>query len=115
MSDSTAVGQVGVALNPYGVTRGTILSCIVFIFLTWAVTPDVFYGTTYYFYLSPENAYAVCYVVLSVAHFVHVTVGYIFCPSAFAGACLSQMRPMMSYATAKVQTAHHPTSLARSC
>eukprot|EP01043_Picozoa_sp_COSAG02_P034404 COSAG02_NODE_2402_length_8943_cov_2.854138_8_plen_61_part_00 len=44
------------ALNPYGVTRGTILSCIVFIFLTWAVTPDVFYGTTYYFYLSPENA-----------------------------------------------------------
>ena len=53
--------QVGVALNPYGVTRGTILACIIFIFLTWAVTPDVFYGTTYYFYLSPENAYAVCY------------------------------------------------------
>ena len=36
-------------------TRGAILSCIAFIFLTWAVTPDLFYGTTYYFYLSPED------------------------------------------------------------
>ena len=47
--------KVGVSLNPYGPTRGAILSCIAFIFLTWAVTPDLFYGTTYYFYLSPED------------------------------------------------------------
>ena len=38
-----------------GPTRGTILSCIVFIFLTWAVVPDLFYGTTYYFYMSPPD------------------------------------------------------------
>ena len=52
---SSQLRKVGVSLNPYGPTRGAILSCIAFIFLTWAVTPDLFYGTTYYFYLSPED------------------------------------------------------------
>ena len=41
------------SLNPCGPTNGTILRCIVFMFLTWAVVPDLFYGTTYYFYTSP--------------------------------------------------------------
>lgn len=101
------------ALNPYGVTRGTILSCIVFIFLTWAVTPDVFYGTTYYFYLSPENAYVdlLRYAINRTIRSCDCTL--YFCPSAFAGACLSQLRPKIPCASAKVQTARHPLSPVR--
>jgi hypothetical protein len=30
-----------------------ILGCICFVFLTWAVVPDLSYTTTYYFYLDP--------------------------------------------------------------
>jgi MFS family permease len=61
--------KLGECLNPFGVTRGTILRCIVFIFLTWAMTPDLFYGTTYYFYTaSPCGPDGCCTAALTVDH-----------------------------------------------
>ena len=50
---SSQVRKLGQSLSPCGPGHGVILRCIVFIFLTWAVVPDFFYGTTYYFYTSP--------------------------------------------------------------
>jgi hypothetical protein len=47
---SSQMTKLGECLNPWGVSRGTILRCIIFIFFTWAITPDLVYGTTFYFY-----------------------------------------------------------------
>lgn len=50
---SSQVRKLWQSLSPCGPGHGVILRCIVFIFLTWAVVPDFFYGTTYYFYTAP--------------------------------------------------------------
>ena len=55
-SDSTQGGfgvqmkKLWMTLDPTGPTKGAVLSAVLYIFLTWAVVPDVSSGVTYFFY-----------------------------------------------------------------
>ena len=44
------IQKLWLTLDPSGPTRGAVLSAVLYIFLTWAVVPDVSSGVTYYFY-----------------------------------------------------------------
>jgi hypothetical protein len=47
--------KLWVTLNPAGPTQGVVLSAVLYIFLTWAVVPDVGSGATYYFYTGAKS------------------------------------------------------------
>ena len=47
--------KLWITLNPAGPTQGVVLSAVVYIFLTWAVVPDVGTGATYYFYTGKKS------------------------------------------------------------
>ena len=47
--------KLWITLNPAGPTQGVVLSAVVYIFLTWAVVPDVGTGATYYFYTGKRS------------------------------------------------------------
>ena len=60
-----------IALDPKGPTEGVILLAVLYIFLTWALVPDVSSGVTYFFYTGSSNVGglgfgAVTYSMLSV-------------------------------------------------
>lgn len=44
-----------VALDPNGPTEGVILRAVLYIFLTWALVPDVSSGVTYFFYTGSKK------------------------------------------------------------
>ena len=47
--------KLWITLNPAGPTQGVVLSAVSYIFLTWAVVPDVGTGATYYFYTGSKS------------------------------------------------------------
>ena len=47
--------KLWITLNPAGPTQGVVLSAVAYIFLTWAVVPDVGTGATYYFYTGSKS------------------------------------------------------------
>ena len=47
--------KLWVTLDPRGPTKGVVVSAVAYIFLTWAVIPDVGTGATYYFYTGKER------------------------------------------------------------
>jgi hypothetical protein len=65
------MNKLWITLDPTGPTRGAVLSAVLYIFLTWAVVPDVSSGITYFFYTGKPAAGglgfgAVTYSMLSV-------------------------------------------------
>ena len=47
--------KLWITINPTGPTQGVVLSAVIYIFLTWAVVPDVGTGATYYFYTGKKS------------------------------------------------------------
>ncbi len=63
--------KLWIALDPKGPTEGVILLAVLYIFLTWALVPDVSSGVTYFFYTGSHKVGglgfgAVTYSMLSV-------------------------------------------------
>jgi hypothetical protein len=48
--------KLWITLDPTGPTKGAILSAVLYIFLTWAIVPDVSSGVTYFFYTGSSAA-----------------------------------------------------------
>jgi hypothetical protein len=53
---SVQMKKLWITLDPAGPTKGAVLSSVLYIFLTWAVVPDVSSGVTYFFYTGDSAA-----------------------------------------------------------